>query len=94
MQPLDRANPLSRDVLALAIYECSLTFAEEVEYFWGAPRTGAAVVYYLNKYILIFMYIAGAVGLALPGASAQVRAEISDSRRQLILILHLAVSVP
>ncbi|PIL30357.1 hypothetical protein GSI_07542 [Ganoderma sinense ZZ0214-1] len=59
-------------IATLAIYECSLTFAEEVEYFWGAPRTGAAVVYYLNKYIFMFMYIAGVVGLALPSASAEV----------------------
>ena len=58
---------------ALATYECSITFAEEVEYFWGAPRTGALVVYYLNKYILVFMYVAGVVGIALPGASAEVR---------------------
>ncbi|PIL30353.1 hypothetical protein GSI_07538 [Ganoderma sinense ZZ0214-1] len=67
---LDRTDLLLPDILALAIYECSLTFAEEVEYFWGAPRTGAAVVYYLNKYIFMFMYIAGVVGLALPAVSS------------------------
>ncbi|KAM5541393.1 hypothetical protein V8D89_004947 [Ganoderma adspersum] len=58
-------------IAVLAIYECSLTFAEEVEYFWGAPRTGAVVVYYLNKYILMFMYVTAIVGLASPSASAE-----------------------
>ncbi|KAM5541386.1 hypothetical protein V8D89_004940 [Ganoderma adspersum] len=59
-------------IATLAIYECSITFAEEVEYFWSAPRTGAVVVYYLNKYILTFMYIAAVVGLAQPSASAEL----------------------
>ncbi|KAI1782507.1 hypothetical protein LXA43DRAFT_905575 [Ganoderma leucocontextum] len=62
-------------VATLAIYECSITFAEEVEYFGGAPRTGAVVVYYLNKCIPLFMYIAGVVGLAMPSASAEVRTQ-------------------
>ena len=56
----------------MATYECLITFAEEVEYFWGAPRTGAMVIYYLNKYVLVFMYVAAVVGLALPSASAEV----------------------
>ena len=67
----DEADPCTT---ALATYECSITFAEEVEYFWGAPRTGAVVVYYFNKYILVFMYVTGVVGLALPSASPEVRA--------------------
>ncbi|TBU24156.1 hypothetical protein BD311DRAFT_781206 [Dichomitus squalens] len=59
-------------VATMAIYECLITLANEVDYVWKTGWTGASIVYYFNKYLFLVTYIGGIVGIAVPGASIEL----------------------
>ena len=38
---------------ALIVFEHCITFEMEVDYFWKQKLTGASVLFYLNRYIML-----------------------------------------
>ena len=41
-------------IAAMFVYECLITFGEEVDLFWTNRMTGATVLFLLNRWIVMF----------------------------------------
>ena len=65
-----------RGILALIIYECMIITGQEAQYFWTERITGAAVLFYLNKYLTLLSFVYTTIGFIL-GMSDQVRRSVS-----------------
>ena len=39
--------------LVLVLYEYIITFGIEVDLFWGKDMTGASVIFFLNRYLML-----------------------------------------
>ena len=46
------------------IYEYCITIGEEAKYFWKQNFTGASALFFLNRYVLLTLYILGFVNNA------------------------------
>lgn len=46
----------------LVLYDYLLTVSDEIQYVWMNKTSTATVIYYLNRYIIIFMALVDAVG--------------------------------
>ncbi|RPD73243.1 hypothetical protein L226DRAFT_105901 [Lentinus tigrinus ALCF2SS1-7] len=46
----------------LFIYDALITFDREVLYFWTARWTGASLLFVVNRYISMTLYVMGSVG--------------------------------
>ena len=42
---------------ALVVYEYLLTFTQEVSVFWTKRQTGASILFFLNRYLLVMYMI-------------------------------------
>ncbi|KAM5536634.1 hypothetical protein V8D89_009729 [Ganoderma adspersum] len=40
-------------VIALIFYECALTIKDEIQFFWWKKLTGATMLFWLNKWLII-----------------------------------------
>ena len=49
---------LMRHIVVLFLYDAIIITGEEIRCFWGRKLTGAAVLFWLNKYMTAF-YLAG-----------------------------------
>ncbi|KAI0714212.1 hypothetical protein C8T65DRAFT_726765, partial [Cerioporus squamosus] len=47
----------------LFIYDSFVTFDREVACFWTAKRTGASLLFFVNKWITMILYVIGVVGI-------------------------------
>ncbi|TBU61802.1 hypothetical protein BD310DRAFT_872620 [Dichomitus squalens] len=57
---------------ALIIYEFLIITSQEARYFWSGRLTGAAVLFYLNKYLVLLSFVYTMMGY-IPGMSDRVR---------------------
>ena len=59
-------------ILALIIYESIIITGQEARYFWSERLTGAAVLFYLNKYLTLLSFVYTMCGF-VTGISDKVR---------------------
>ena len=51
---------------ALIIFESLITIGQEVKYFWSGKVTGAAVLFYLNRYLTLISFVDTMFGYISP----------------------------
>ena len=62
---------MTTHITALIIYESVIITSEEAKYFWSGRLTGAAVLFYLNKYLVLLSFVYTMMGY-IPGMSDKV----------------------
>ena len=51
---------------ALIIFESLITIGQEVKYFWSGKVTGAAILFYLNRYLTLISFVDTMFGYISP----------------------------
>ena len=67
------ASGILTSLIAVFIYDAIITMGEEIRCFWGRKLTGAAVLFWLNKYMTALLFawlLAGSLAV-----SEQVRSD-------------------
>ena len=67
------ASVLLTSLIAVFLYDAVITMDEEIRCFWGRKLTGAAVLFWLNKYMTALLFawlLAGSLAV-----SDQVRSD-------------------
>lgn len=75
-------------IAAFLLYDFLLTFDKEIQLFWRKPLSAASMLFYLNRYLTLTVYILVAIGMA-PMA---LRVSLS-SQRTLRSSAHLVAEV-
>ncbi|KAF9469495.1 hypothetical protein BDZ94DRAFT_1303207 [Collybia nuda] len=67
------ARILSIGCFSLAVYEYMITLDEEIKYFWSGNWTPSRVLFFINRYLPLFIMVLSIVGFSVENPSAEVR---------------------
>ncbi|KAI1791870.1 hypothetical protein LXA43DRAFT_1136728 [Ganoderma leucocontextum] len=56
------SNHSANAAATLIIFESIITIGQEAKYFWSGKATGAAILFYLNKYLTLISFVYTTVG--------------------------------
>ncbi|KAM5530943.1 hypothetical protein V8D89_015388 [Ganoderma adspersum] len=73
------SNHCANAATTLIIFESLITIGQEVKYFWSGKATGAAILFYLNRYLTLVSFVDTMFGYLRPNSdkrcSAMVQAD-------------------
>lgn len=66
--------------IALVLYEYIITFGQEVQFIWGSGATGAIIIFYLNRCVMVGVGIMNALSIINWNANAVCCVDFTDRR--------------
>ncbi|KAI0929483.1 hypothetical protein AcV7_005325 [Taiwanofungus camphoratus] len=67
-------------ISALVLYEYIITFGQEVQFIWGSGATGAIIIFYLNRCVMVGVGIMNALSIINWNANAVCCVDFTDRR--------------